>query len=998
MRPQDIKYPDTITGSGAAKLASSAIAPLVAAARGYLTCNADNLTGFPLPTPDRRSGQGRRLTKLLKASGDALFIPTYTPKIPVPTGVQYRPSTPHVGADGRSIKYETLPGPVTIGVHPACLASDISDTEKPILIAEGVLKADSAMSAWLTSVGIDETDLDVEADITRKEALGRLREIIKSIGADKRIVFCSINGVNSWNYEAFKPYRLGSGRQIWVGVDGDVATKPGVHKAAEKIWSLLLDKKCSPRLLSPTLEVENATEKIGIDDYLAQIGDWDQLLEYLDDELPPPPAGDNLERIGDFRIAPDGASLQVCVVTEEDADANPIDANWVPTCPPVSFGGWVTSIVAERQPNREELADGKIYTEEEAAKVDSANLSTTVEIKVSWRDASEALHTATITGPGEILSEPIERWHQLSGVNIPNSLASQPGWPVRNHAREWVDAVKNFHADTRKNEIAWSRLGWVPSSDVDMPTFTLGATVIKPEGQISDPKTTVNESTLSGATKFGLGGQTKPDRARLTEAFKNVLEKYLGAPDYKKFTTDRAWSELATAATIMGTALRPVVWPTCTRNNLVAYFWGPPAQGKSWSAGAAMAFWAQYPGAWSGNNLPGTAMDTYAATSTTLSRTPIWVIDDVAPQASLSKARAQQATIEELIRSTYNGVGKSRMFRDLKPQPIRHPQSTLIITGENLPQTASIKQRLIALGFKKGTLGSQAAIDDLEEFNSSSPDAALVTRGVLEFMAGWDKIKPHPGFGPEKNWKQLQEFLGVKVRKAFREMARKKLSAEGVNFGQSVREVEKATDILQTLLLVGFAAHYLTDLDENYYAQLMLLSGDNPICEAILEQMIEQARDSESSTPGVSLLRALRLGMESGRFHIKDASGPAVVPLEDKAQSLGWDLSDPDRPRPQGNCVGLLCTTEDKDTFILFNRDNAFQEAKRAYPELIGHGQGADASWGSVYDNGLNASFVPRRKNSKGKELNSSQIRINGKREGGIAISISTLEEIGSLS
>ena len=984
-----------ITGSGAKKLASSAVAPLVAAARGYLTCTKENLRDFPLPTPDRRSGQGRRFNKLLRDGFDALFIPTYTPKESVATGMQYRPAKPHISQDGRIIKYETLPGQVTVGVHPSCLQADIEDTTKPILIAEGVLKADAAMSAWLIACGIPKKELQTQTDITQEQAQQQLQEIIETIGADKRIVFCSINGVNAWNYEAFKPYRLGNNRQVWVGVDGDVATKPGVHKATEKIWQLILDKKCSPRLLSPTVKVEDSSEKIGIDDYLAKIGDWNSLLKFLVDELPPAPAGDNLDHVGEFRIAPDGCSLQACVATEWDSNNKPLDAEWKETTPPVDFGGWISSIVVERQPSKAELTKGVIYTEEQAAKIDSANLATMVEIKVSWRDDSDAVQTATIVGSGEILSEPIERWHQLSGVTIPTSLASQSGWPVRNRSREWVDAIKNFHVNDRKNEIAWSRLGWVPSSDDEMPTFTLGETVVKPEGQISDPKTTVNESTLNGSKRFGLGSKEKVSRQELTKAFKVVLENYLGAPEYKKLNPHRAWSELATAATVMGTALSPVVWPTCVKNNLVAYFWGPPAQGKSWSAGAAMAFWADYPGAWGVNNLPGTAMDTYAATSTTLSRTPIWVIDDVAPQTSTYKAKAQQSTIEEIIRSTYNGVGKSRMFRDMRPQPVRHPQSTLIVTGENLPQTASIRQRVIAVEFKKGTLGDQEAIDALDDLNATTTNAALITRAVLEFMTSWNKTPIKDSDGQTMNWDELQNYLGVSVRQLFKDMARRRLSQEGINFGQSVREVEKAIDILQALHLVGLAAFYLTDLDNEYVAPLMFDNEDDAIPEAIFDQMVEQARASESRAPGMSLLRALSLGLESGRFHVKDASSPAIAPFGDTAQRLGWDLSDPDRPRPQGNCVGVACSSDGSD-FILFNRENAFLEAKRAYPELIGYGQGAEASWGSVFDNELNAKYISRRRNNEGKSLNTSRVRVGKSFLSGIAIDLAKLNEIGT--
>ena len=64
-----------------------------------------------------------------------------------PAGWQMRPDTPRVGSNGRVIKYETPAGAkTTLDVHPFAFEA-LRDGGTPLLVTEGVKKADAVLSA-----------------------------------------------------------------------------------------------------------------------------------------------------------------------------------------------------------------------------------------------------------------------------------------------------------------------------------------------------------------------------------------------------------------------------------------------------------------------------------------------------------------------------------------------------------------------------------------------------------------------------------------------------------------------------------------------------------------------------------------------------------------------------------------------------------------------------------------------------------------------------------
>ena len=70
-------------------------------------------------------------------------------------GYQFRPDNPRIGNDGRLIKYESAHRmKVDLDVPPGVDLARLTDPSEPLLITEGVFKADAAAAAGLKIVAL----------------------------------------------------------------------------------------------------------------------------------------------------------------------------------------------------------------------------------------------------------------------------------------------------------------------------------------------------------------------------------------------------------------------------------------------------------------------------------------------------------------------------------------------------------------------------------------------------------------------------------------------------------------------------------------------------------------------------------------------------------------------------------------------------------------------------------------------------------------------------
>ena len=165
-------------------------------------------------------------------------------------GYQYRPDHPRKNHKGEVIKYENPHGQ-NVGLDiPPYINELLSDRKKPLIITEGSRKADS-----LVSFAVDKAD-------------GGLPEI----GA------VSLIGVGLWRLPEFNSFSL-SGRDVYICFDSDAVTKKEVQSQERKLAMYLMDLRANVRVCRIPADSVAGLSKIGLDDYLAAIGDIEGLLD-----------------------------------------------------------------------------------------------------------------------------------------------------------------------------------------------------------------------------------------------------------------------------------------------------------------------------------------------------------------------------------------------------------------------------------------------------------------------------------------------------------------------------------------------------------------------------------------------------------------------------------------------------------------------------------------------------------------------------------------------
>ena len=214
-------------------------------------------------TPDVRKARGyRSVTRKseLQALGFArsqLRVPALLIPIYGPTGAvvlyQARPDEPRI-RDGKSVKYETIAGAnIAVDVPPGT-REGIRDPNKPLVITEGVKKADAAVSHGLCCVGL----LGVWNWRGKNESGG-------------------MTALPIWDEIALK------GRRVLIAFDSDVATKAPVRQAMARLKAFLESRGARVEIIY--LPCGPGGEKVGLDDYLAAGHTIQDLFALAQDDL-----------------------------------------------------------------------------------------------------------------------------------------------------------------------------------------------------------------------------------------------------------------------------------------------------------------------------------------------------------------------------------------------------------------------------------------------------------------------------------------------------------------------------------------------------------------------------------------------------------------------------------------------------------------------------------------------------------------------------------------
>ncbi|TFD75416.1 hypothetical protein E3T54_11835 [Cryobacterium sp. Sr8] len=927
-----------MTGSGAIKLASSAVAPLVAAARGYESVHAEQSKDFAQRwgLGDGRTKPGRQFLSMCSSGGDVLVMPWYSAEnlvstadafvVPEVSSVQVRPRFPRLNeATGKQRKYEFLVGQDTVlDFHPA-MTREWMHSAPRTLIAEGLLKGDSALTAQiLLHAAKEELEL-IDTDRIRVSAMRRLSAILDRIPPHERVSILSVAGVANWRSNPEWHTLRFKGSRVLVSFDGDVATNWNVWGMAQQMFDFIENKHGSPLLVDLSRSAAAGAalaenRSMGLDDFFCAFGTWADLGDLISPELPPRPDKPDDAREGEWRVGRDGTCLEQCVAIK-DEDGRQRGVEWQLR---EAIGGRIATLDVQRTPTPQETV-GEPF----GAGADRQPSISRCEIEIAWIDVHGNKASGVISGPTNILNyQPID-WIR-HGAHIPESVLASPAWPPRKGA-DWLKAMKGSETQSTKSRTVWQVMGWVPVPGDEARAFIVGDQVVASTPSASASVIAgVTGAVLAGATKFGVHdvyvGPEFSDptgKYNLMDDIRTVLRAYID---------DGPWLDKKIAATVLAAALRPTV-PLHT--SVAMYFHGAPQKGKSWTAEQIMSFWQSRPASWT--ELPGSAGDTMASTETAISKTPIWVADDLAPSVSRQKADAETASVDQLIRAVHNGTGKRRMNADMTSKPVAEPIALLIVTAENLPSIDSIRQRLVTIEFA----GLKAAArDEAQALATRTTTAARVTAAVLRMMI----LE-----GERRGWRnmivELTGDLAASVDNAALILERR-----GVDPSRTTRPAELAGDLCLGLLGLEIL---LRELGEDALADTLTFD-EGALSALVCEQVALDVTTKPPAEPGQVLIDCIAKALSSGHAYLANLDGSPNAPQVRgiATHDLGWHQKGQPEPMAQGHCVGEIKTFESKTgeqiEVILLDPTEAFNVARRYYPDEIKPGTRGESSWKSA--------------------------------------------------
>ncbi|MCK9913769.1 hypothetical protein [Microbacterium ginsengisoli] len=975
-------YAAIVRLSGAEKLADSQVAPLVAQARGYETVeDADTAKAVAsrVYTAEERKVQNR-LKMLTKANHEFTVIPWFRASELFKFGrsveaasIQIRPSDPLPDPITHKVrKYEFLASSATvIDANPGTPIEWFERTTT-FLITEGAIKGDSALSAQLLGAGITHAELaPVDGSVT--DARERLGELLLRIPELDRVPVLSIAGVANWHNNSEWAQFIFKDREVLIAFDGDLRENHNVWSQAAKMWRLIGEAKQGlPKLLdlggadaekNAILAGLASGTKLGVDDYLSHVGPWSELITLVEDTLPNEPHRNREWKPGEFRVADDGASVIEYAKIERGNEFGGVTYAWEERVP---IGGRVTRISNLRTLADTNVRDGD--ARRPGAVLESAKGDCTIELR--WTDDTTGdTIVREITGPRAILELAPADWGR-KGAMIHADILRHPAWPPRNRIGDgFLAAIKANRFDEQDVLNGWDTMGWVPTRSGE-PVFVIGEQSLGSSVQDErDNRPGVTEEIMPMASNYGVADTYWAfHEADDLEGYKAQVRSDIRAA-VEAFITDPGWNLPAVGPTMLACALRPTV-PSQTSINV--YISGAPGTGKSYLASFVMAFWGPRPGIWTEHNLPGQASDTAAAREHSVARTPIYVIDDLAPNVSRSTSERQESAVEDAIRSNFNGAGKRRGTADGDQRTVSRPRALHIFTAENRRDTSSIQQRYISIHLAaatKRTDRDRPREIELVARGADNPFARL-TAAMIRFWLNIDveqtplpMLRREVRFNRLDTWRGKYEFVRSSIDAAKTHIQNELLERYGIGTGDSARRAGMFAELFVTLDVLQ-ALGLWAGLDPRDPAMEPFFARPSEIGQlrgAMIDLAAQDLREFKRRSNSRNLLEAVRNVLEAGKAHLEHPTIPGSKPIlsGENADAInaaaGWrvDARTGDWV-PQGTPIGFLGVPSDKvastELVALLSPANAFNLAQREHPSLVPAGQKAGDSWNQVWE------------------------------------------------
>lgn len=960
-------YGSAISGSGAAKLMESEVAPLVAVAAAFKTIVPDTVKAACLEygLGDARSTAAKMLVSSV-GDRDAMMMPWFSfddvmetnhrrrnlsNVEPEPSTTQWRPAKPQIGKSGKTLKYVIAGGQQTsIGLHPA---TPLSWSQAPtVVIAEGLIKALAALTGVLRTAGVSVKDLSYNDPSDARE---KLRTIMEGVPVKDRVLIPTILGVGTWhNHNEWNAIDM-TKKDVIIGFDGDTASNPQVWSQAKQMWESIERKKGYPSLL--VLPDIPGQEKPGIDDYLAFGGDWPELLEHVVDELPPRPRDPNEGRVEEWRV-------NETELTTEKLDSVPDDfggtiKKWVTA---VRMAGRVTHMKTIRSASAAELETG-VYDAKEDARAKG-----TVEVEVTWLNPSGGESRALVNGPSDILAEQPGRWHKVK-QDLPAALTKHKDWPPD---PAWLKAIKAHREEETVETSVWDHMGWVPVPG-GLPVFIAGKSVLGLTGLTDAATPGITDVELAGASKFGLNPlvdeQGRMDKAAVRKALLKL---------YEVFVKNGVWQHSGVAAVVLSAGLRPCV-PLYPRTSILLT--GARRAGKSYTAEQIMTFWQARKGAF--DALPGSAEDTKYSIENAVARTPIWVADDVAPSVDQRKSQATEAKIGSIIRDVFNGTATRRMASDGTARELLTPRAIFMATAENTQSASSEMDRVVHVNAGENFLSvSTEPTEAMSELGKETVIANQVVAAAIQLVL--ENAASDTWAQVVEDWKDKREELRAN---AIHHMG---------SSSNAARHATMAADL-------GLGLALLTELAVDVDAGDEVVASLDELMGQLYDYVNLSYQDQTSTGPGARIVQALRAVLGSGKGHVA-VSGSGAPPIPDGDarygktarslnQRLGWQMGAgaTDDPRPLGPVLGHILFDTDGGAHVMFDMNNAFAEGQRHHPNLILHGSRATSTWESAWNEKLCSTAWKRKKRAGGALRPVARAKFQGQDMEGVPVPLETL-------
>jgi hypothetical protein len=236
-----------------------------------------------------------------------------------------------------------------------------------------------------------------------------------------------------------------------------------------------------------------------------------------------------------------------------------------------------------------------------------------------------------------------------------------------------------------------------------------------------------------------------------------------------------------------------------------------------------------------------------------LAKDVLLVIDDFAPNGSLTDAQRDQRRLDDLTRSQGNGSGRQRLNANCELRDALPPRGSLLLTGEDTGRMASANARMLILHIEPGDVVAEQL--SLAQQAAGSGQFALAMAGFIQWLAPTHRERL-------AGWSAEMQSLRA-----------------GLTGAGHARTATNLAELLAAwYLLIEFAQHVgaiPADQVEDYRERGQL---------ALLEAAHRHDGEIQAVDPIDRFLELVSTALRTGRAHLTDPLGSAPP----TAERWGW--------------------------------------------------------------------------------------------------------------